>query len=81
MSSNTQTIKKFIGIVIMSCTTLDKYLNIKMKYKINLVVVSKVTQLHVFFEIVVIKVLLHPAHVTPVEIPVAFTLNSANVSN
>ena len=38
----------------------------------HLVVVAKVAELHVFFHVVVIEVLLHPPDVAPVQIPVAF---------
>ena len=31
--------------------------------------IPKVTNFHVFFKIIVIEILLHPPHVTPVKIP------------
>ena len=37
--------------------------------------ISKVANFHVFLHIAVIEVFLHPANITPVEIPISFSTN------
>ncbi len=46
------------------------------KFKVRkwyLIVVAEVRNFHVLFHVVMIKVLLHPPYITPVEIPVSIT--------
>jgi len=45
----------------------------KNKTRSYFVVVSKVTDLHVLLQIVVVKVFLHPGDVAPVEVPITLT--------
>ena len=39
-----------------------------------LVMVSEVTDFHVFFKVIVIEVFLHPPHVTPVKVPLPLSV-------